>query len=253
MKQSFTYWSFSNKGLSVEELIKSASEIGYDAIELLDEAYFDLAKKYNLAISSHRAHDSLIQGLNHREYHQGIVREVKENLKIAEKWKIPNLICFSGNRSGISEDEGAEITAEGLRKIAPLAEAAGVTLLLELLNSKVDHPDYQCDTTPWGVKVMKLVDSPNIKLLYDIYHMQIMEGDLIRTIKNNHQYFGHYHTAGNPGRNELSDQQEIFYPPIFKAIQETGYTGYIAHEFIPTGDVKVALKQTFDLCASSLA
>ena len=252
MKQSFTYWSFANKGLSVEDLIKSAAEIGYDAIELLDEEYFDLTKKYNLAIASHRAHGSLTQGLNRRDYHQGILKELEANIKIIEQWKIPNLICFSGNRNGLSEDEGAEITAEGLRKMALLAESAGVTLILELLNSKVDHPDFQCDKTPWGVKVVKLVDSPNVKLLYDIYHMQIMEGDLIRTIQNNHQHFAHYHTAGNPGRNEIGETQEIYYPPIFKAIKDTGYTGYIAHELIPTKDPKLALKEAFEICQRAL-
>ena len=252
MKQSFTYWSFADKGLSVEELIKSAAEIGYDAIELLDEEYFDLTKKYNLAIASHRAHGSLTQGLNRREYHSDILKEFEANLKIAEQWKIPNLICFSGNRNGISENEGAEITAEGLRKMALLAESAGVTLILELLNSKVDHPDYQCDTTPWGVKVIELVASPRVKLLYDIYHMQIMEGDLIRTIQNNHPHFAHYHTAGNPGRNEMNETQEIFYPPIFKAIKNTGYEGYIAHEFIPTSDTRVGLKAVFEMCQQSL-
>lgn len=253
IKQSFTYWSFANKGLSTEELLKAAAEIGYDAIELIEEHDFALVKKYNLAISSHRAHSSLTQGLNHREYHQGIINEVEANLKLAERWKISNLICFSGNRNGISDEEGAEITAEGLRKVAPLAEATGITLVLELLNSKVDHPDYQCDHTAWGMKVIEMVDSPNLKLLYDIYHMQIMEGDLIRTIQNNYQHFGHYHTAGNPGRNEINDQQEIFYPPVLKAIRDTGYTGYIAHELIPTGDVKAALKEAFEVCQKALS
>ncbi len=251
IKQSFTYWSFADRGLNPEELLRAAAEIGYSAVELIDEALFPLTQKSGLAISSHRAHSSLTQGLNHREHHQTILSEVETNLKLAETWKIPNLICFSGNRVGLSDEKGAEITAEGLKKIAPLAEAVGVTLLLELLNSKVDHPDFQCDKTPWGVNVVKLVDSPNVKLLYDIYHMQIMEGDLIRTIQNNHQHFGHYHTAGNPGRNELSEAQEIYYPPIFKAIQETGYTGYIAHELIPTGDVKAALRQAYELCANT--
>jgi hydroxypyruvate isomerase len=252
MKQSFTYWSFGNKGLSDDELFRSAAEIGYSAVELLEEDLFPVAKKSGLAISAHRAHNSLTQGFNRREHHGGILKELEANLKIAEAWHIPTLICFSGNRNGISESEGAEITAEGLQKAAPLARDAGVTLVLELLNSKVDHPDYQCDTTPWGVKVIELVNSTSVKLLYDIYHMQIMEGDLMRTVQNHHQHFGHYHTAGNPGRNELNNAQEIFYPPIFRAIRETGYTGYIAHEFVPTGDTKTGLKEAFHLTLESL-
>jgi hydroxypyruvate isomerase len=251
LKQAFTYWSFSNKSLSDEELFRSAAEIGYSAVELLGEDLFPLAKKYNLAVSSHRGHDSIPNGFNRREHHNRILKELEANLKIAEAWHIPTLICFSGNRNGISETEGAEITAEGLQKAAPLAEQAGVTLVLELLNSKVNHPDYQCDNTPWGVKVIEMVASPNVKLLYDIYHMQIMEGDLIRNVQQYHQHFGHYHTAGNPGRNEINETQEIYYPPIFRAIRDTNYTGYIAHEFIPTGDVRAGLKEAFELTVNS--
>jgi hydroxypyruvate isomerase len=251
IKQSFTYWSFADKGLGPDELLKAAAEIGFDAIEILAEAYFPLAKKYGLALSAHRGHLSIPRGLNRREHRPGILKELEDNIKIAEAWGIPNLICFSGNRESISDKEGAEITAEGLRKAAPLAEQAGVTLVLELLNSKVDHPDYQCDHTPWGVKVVELVASPNVKLLYDIYHMQIMEGDLIRTIQTYHPHIGHYHTAGNPGRNELSETQEINYAGVFRAIQATAYSGYIAHELIPTGDTKKALQQAYTLCAQN--
>lgn len=247
IKQSFTWWSFSDRGLNADELLRDAAKIGYRAVELIDETLFAQVKKAGLELSAHRGHGTIEQGLNRRDQHQRIFRELEASIKLAEQWKIPNLICFSGNREGLSDDEGAEIVAEGLRKAAPLAESAGVTLVLELLNSKVDHPDYQCDNTPWGVKVTQMVDSPNVKLLYDIYHMQIMEGDLIRTIRNYHQHLGHYHTAGNPGRNEFNETQEIYYPPIFKAIQDTGYTGYIAHEFIPTGDATIALKEAFEL------
>jgi hydroxypyruvate isomerase len=252
LKQSFTYWSFGGKGLTDDELFKSAATIGYSAVELLEADLFPLAKKYDLAVSSHRGHDSIPDGFNRHKHHDRILKELEANLKLAETWKIPTLICFSGNRNGLSDDEGAEITAEGLRKAAPLARDADVTLVLELLNSKVDHPDYQCDNTPWGVKVIELVNSPNVKLLYDIYHMQIMEGDLIRTIQHYHQHFAHYHTAGNPGRHELNDRQEIYYPPVFRAIQATGYTGYVTHEFVPTGEVKAGLKAAFDLTLKSL-
>src|SRR5204862_2449983 len=166
----------------------------------------------------------------------------------AEQWNIPNRICFSGNRDGLADDSGAEITAENLSRLAKLAENAGVTLILELLNSKVDHPDYQCDKSDWGVKVIKMVNSPRVRLLYDIYHMQIMEGDIIPTIQQNHAYFAHYHTAGNPGRHELDNRQELNYPPIVRAILETGYQGYLGQEFIPQGDPIAGLKQAFDVC-----
>jgi hydroxypyruvate isomerase len=252
LRQSFTWWSF-GRNQNPDELLKAAADIGYSAVEILDEEYLPLTKKHELAVSAMRGHLSIPKGFNRREHHAGILKEVEQNIKLAEQWKAPTLICFSGNRDRLSDDEGAEIAAEGLRKAAPLAESAGVTLVLELLNSKVDHPDYQCDNTPWGAKVIELVASPNVKLLYDIYHMQIMEGDLIRTVQNYHQHFGHYHTAGNPGRHELNDRQEIYYPPIFKAIQDTGYTGYITHELVPTGDVKTALKEAFDLCVKSLS
>jgi hydroxypyruvate isomerase len=253
LKQSFTWWSF-RKNQHPEDLLKAAADIGYSAIELLDDDLLPLAKKFGLAISAHRGHASIEKGLNRRERHPKIWKEIESNLKVAEQYKAPNLICFSGNREGLSDPEGAEITAEGLRKVAPLAESAGVTLVLELLNGKQGgHVDYQCDHTPWGVKVIEMVASPNVKLLYDIFHMQIMEGDLIRTIQGNHQHFAHYHTAGNPGRNDLDDAQEINYPPIFRAVKATGFTGYLAHEFIPKGDVKAALKAAFDLCVKSLS
>jgi hydroxypyruvate isomerase len=162
------------------------------------------------------------------------------------------MIVFSGNRNGQDDKTGAEVTAETLRAVAPLAESAGVNLVLELLNSRVDHPDYQCDKTLWGVSVIEMVESPRVKLLYDIYHMQIMEGDVIRTIQDHHQHFAHYHTAGNPGRHDLDEEQELYYPPIFRAISATGYTGFVTHEFIPKGDPSEAMQVTFDLTRNSL-
>jgi hydroxypyruvate isomerase len=186
--------------------------------------------------------------LNRRENHARIEREIRAKLELAQQWGVPNLICFSGNRAGIADDIGAQLTAEGLQRVAPYAEAAGVNLVLELLNSKVDHPGYQCDHSAWGLDVVRMVDSPRVKLLYDIYHMQIMEGDIIRTIRQHHAAFAHYHTAGNPGRNDLDDTQELYYPPIVRAIVETGYDGYLGQEFIPKGDPIAALKAAFDLC-----
>ena len=162
---------------------------------------------------------------------------------------IKNLICFSGNRNGIDDETGMENCAVGLDKIVKHAEKHNVMMAMELLNSKVDHKGYQCDKTPWGVQLVEKISSPNFKLLYDIYHMQIMEGDVIRTIKKYNQYFGHYHTGGNPGRNEINDTQELFYPAIMRAILDTGYKGYVSQEFIPTWKDKIAaLKDGIKIC-----
>ena len=158
------------------------------------------------------------------------------------------MIVFSGNREGLDDETGAENAIKHLEVLAKSAESAGIMLILELLNSKVDHPDYMCDKTAWGVKVVSAVNSPNLTLLYDIYHMQIMEGDIIQTIRDNHQWFGHYHTAGVPGRNEIDESQELNYEPICQAIVETGYEGYLGQEFVPTKDWKQSLKQAFDIC-----
>ena len=246
-KQSLTWWSF-ERVLPPEQLVRAAAEIGYAGIELAEPSFWPLIADHNLAIASIRAHDSIASGLNRRENHDRIVAEIRANLKLAAQWRIPNLICFSGNRAGQDDATGAEVAAECLRRVARDAEDAGVTLVLELLNSKVDHPDYQCDRTAWGVAVCRMVASPSVKLLYDIYHMQVMEGDLIRTIRDNHEFFGHYHTAGNPGRHELDAHQEINYAAVMRAIDATGYTGYVGQEFLPIGDPLAALRQAFDIC-----
>lgn len=247
LKQSFAYWSFATPKTDPETLLRRAAEIGYDGVELLDEPLFQLAKAMGLEIVTHRAHAHIEVGLNRHENHQSIIRETEAALELAERWKIPNLICFSGNRDGQSDDDGAEITAEGLSRLAPLAEDAGVTLLLELLNSRVDHPDYKADHTAWGLSVLEQVGSGRVKLLYDIYHMQIMEGDLIRTIRAHQGAFGHLHTAGNPGRHELNGTQEINYPAVFQTLAEVGYGGYIGHEFIPTGEAEDGLRAAYHL------
>jgi hydroxypyruvate isomerase len=177
-----------------------------------------------------------------------VVAACERLLPIAAANKVPNVMLFSGNRKGMPDDVGLENCAKGLKRVMPIAEKHGVTILMELLNSRVDHGDYMCDRTPWGVELVKRVGSDRFKLLYDIYHMQIMEGDVIRTIRNNHQYFGHYHTAGNPGRNEIDATQELFYPPICKAIVETGFKGYLAQEFIPRRDPMTSLREAIDTC-----
>jgi hydroxypyruvate isomerase len=194
-----------------------------------------------------RGHDDITDGLNDPAQRDRIEREILANLELARRYDIPSLVCFSGERKGIDDATGAENTIVALRRVAQAAEDAGVLLALELLNSKVDHPDYQCDHTAWGVEVVSAVDSSAVKLLYDVYHMQIMEGDIIRTIGENHQHFGHYHLAGNPGRNDPDETQELFYPPILDAIEVTGYTGYMGMEYIPSGDPVASLATAFQL------
>ena len=252
ISQSVSWWCFVPEKLTPEQFVSRAAEAGYSAIDLVPPEYWSLVSSHGLAIAAVAGHQSLTVGLNRLDQHDRIVAEIRANIAHAQKLGIRNLICFSGNREGLDDAEGIEVTAAGLAQVAPLAEEAGVTLVLELLNSKVDHPDYQADHTSWGVKVCQAVSSPRVKLLYDIYHMQIMEGDIIRTIRAAHGMIGHYHTAGNPGRNELDDTQELYYPPILQAIKETGYAGYIAHEFVPKGDPITSLRTTFQQCAPYL-
>jgi hydroxypyruvate isomerase len=246
-KPTMAWWGFARGVEAPELLIKAVAEIGYAGIEMGGEELWPVIADAGLEISSERAHDSLGDGLNRRENHDRIEREVHANLAVAQKWNMPTLICFSGNRDGLDDEAGAQNTADGLHRVAKAAEDAGVTLALELLNSKVNHPDYQCDRTAWGVKVIEWVDSPRVKLLYDVYHMQIMEGDLIRTIQDNHAHFGHYHVAGNPGRHDPDDTQEINYRAIYRAIRATGFTGPVGMEFTPTGDPIAALREAYAL------
>jgi hydroxypyruvate isomerase len=252
ISQSVAWWCFVPDRLAPEQFVRTAAEAGFPAIDLVPPVYWPLVATHGLTISAIAAHDSITVGLNRWDQHARIEQEIRSSLALAEKWGIPNLICFSGNRGGQADALGAEITAAGLARVAPAAEAAGITLVLELLNSKVDHPDYQADHTAWGLRVCQLVASPRVKLLYDVYHMQIMEGDIIRTIRTAHSAIGHYHTAGNPGRNDLDDTQEIYYPAVLRAIAETGYSGYVAHEFVPKGDPTAALQTTFAQCAAFL-
>jgi hydroxypyruvate isomerase len=246
-KQSVAWWSFVRGEMTPERFVRTLAEIGYDAVELVEPEYWMLVKEHGLKIASIAGHHSIEEGLNRRENHARIEQEILASLELAVKWDIPNLICFSGNRDGLADNIGAEQTALGLHRVAKVAEEAGVTLILELLNSKIDHPDYQCDRTAWGVEVCTLVNSPRVKLLYDVYHMQIMEGDLIRTIRQHHQHIGHYHIAGNPGRHDPDTHQEIYYPELFRTIVWTGFTGYVGHEYIPRKGVADALRASFAL------
>lgn len=249
IKQSATGWSFIQGDLTPEGFIRGAAEVGLAAVELVDQQYWQLVKELGLDIATFVGHSSLTDGLNKRENHDRIEDELLANIELAAANDIPGLITFSGNRyEGLSDEEGIDIIAEGLSRVTKTAEEKGVNLCLELLNSKVNHPDYQCDSTAWGVEVCKRVNSPRAKLLYDIYHMQIMEGDIIRTLQDNIEYIGHFHTAGNPGRHDLDEEQEINYPPIMRAIAETGYTLYVGHEFIPKGDPIEGLRAAAQLC-----
>ncbi|MDE0044113.1 MAG: TIM barrel protein [Candidatus Poribacteria bacterium] len=247
IRHSISWWCFESL-MPPEKLISTAVALGFDGIELVGQQHWDAIRDAGLEIAAVVGHESLGDGLNKVANHDRIEREIIENLKLAEEYSIRRLICFTGNRHGESDERGLEVTAEGLRRVAKAAEEADVYLVLELLNSKVNHAGYQCDCTEWGVEVIKRVASPRVGLLYDIYHMQIMEGDLIRTIQNNHDRFAHYHTAGNPGRNNLDETQEIYYPAVIAAIRDTGYDGYLGHEFIPVGNPVEALKNALEVC-----
>lgn len=230
------------------DVVRQVKEIGYSSIEMSPPEIFPIIKEAGLDIAIFVGHQSLADGLNKLENHERIFDELMASFDLAEQYQVPSLLCLSGNRyEGVSDLQGAEICAEILARVAPTAEKKGINLCMELLNSRVNHPGYMCDSTEWGVHVCKMVDSPRVALLYDIYHMQIMEGDLIRTIQNNIQWFKHFHTAGNPGRHDLDDEQEIYYPAIARAVAELDYDGYVGHEFGPKGaDHIAAARAAFD-------
>lgn len=236
--------------LSLEELCRLAKDIGLVGIDLIGPEGWPTLKKHGLiSTMCNGAELSLTEGFNHKKYHAQLIKNYTKQIELVAKAGYTNLICFSGNRNGMDDETGLQNCVEGLQKLLPLAEEKGVVLQMELFNSKVDHPDYMCDNTQWGIELCKRLNSPNFKLLYDIYHMQIEEGDIIRTINENHQYFGHYHTAGVPGRHEIEENQELFYPAIMKAIVATGYKGYVAQEFIPTRkDPTLSLRKAVALC-----
>ena len=248
-KQSVCWWCFAQpRGkMQPEALVKAAAAIGFASFEIVPREHWSLVTDHNLRIAAVGGHGAFTDGLNRRENHSRIEDELWANIELAAQHNIPNLICFSGNRGEMSDDEGLENTARGLQRVARAAESKKVTLIIELLNSKVNHPGYQADRTSWGVEVCRRVNSPSVKLLYDIYHMQIMEGDLIRTIQQNIAYIGHFHTAGNPGRADLDNTQEINYDGIARAIAATGYAGFIGHEFTPKGSPVPALRRAFKM------
>ena len=235
--------------MSIDQLAQAAANIGLQAIDLLQPDDYEIPRRYGMVCSMGYAGGGEInKALNRVENHAAIEQAFRANIPRAGKAGVPNVITFSGNRGGLSDDEGARNTIAGLNRVKKIGEDHGVTICLELLNSKRDHHDYMCDHTAWGVRVVQEVNSPNVKLLYDIYHMQIMEGDLIETIRQNIQWIGHFHTGGVPGRHELNGTQEIQWDGVMRAIADSGFRGYVAHEFIPTGDPIASLKAAADLC-----
>jgi hydroxypyruvate isomerase len=236
--------------LSLDELCHTAKEIGLKAIDLIGPKEWPVLKDHGLYSSMcNGAEIGLTKGWNDLQYHDTLIKNYTEHINLVSAAGYQNLICFSGNRNGMDDETGLNNCADGLKKIIGLAEKKGVVIQMELFNSKVDHKDYMCDKSAWGVALCKKIGSPNFKLLYDIYHMQINEGDVIRTIQQNHEWFGHYHTAGVPGRHEIDETQELFYPAIMNAIVATGYKGYVAQEFIPIKKDKTAsLRHAVLLC-----
>lgn len=241
-------WCFNS--IPLDEFCQGVKAIGLPAIDLVGPKDWPVLQQYGLFSSMcNGAEINLVNGWNHTEYHDTLVKNYTEMIPLVAKAGYKNLICFSGNRNGMDDETGLKNSILGLQKILPLAEQHGVIICMELLNSKIDHKDYMCDRTPWGVELCKRLGSANFKLLYDIYHMQIDEGDVIRTIRENHAYIAHYHTAGVPGRHEIDDTQELYYPAIMRAIADTGFTGYVAQEFIPTNSNKMAaLMQAIQIC-----
>ncbi len=248
---SVARWTFDF--LSLEELCAVVKRLGFSAIDLIGPGEWSVLKEHGIDSSMcNGAELSLEEGWGDREYHSALIESYREHIDLVSAAGYRNLICFSGNARGMDPEDGLKHAERGLKKILAQAEKRGVVLQMELFNSKIDHPDYLCDNSAWGIELCKRLDSPNFKLLYDIYHMQISEGDIIRTIRDNHAYFGHYHTAGVPGRNEIDETQELYYPAIARAIRETGFEGYVAQEFIPkraTDEEKVeSLKSAIRLC-----
>jgi hydroxypyruvate isomerase len=245
IKQSVCKWCYGK--LPLEKLAAEVKKIGYQSVELLVPQEFETVKKAGLTCAILGGAD-IAKGLNRKENHEWIEKHLREFIDFAAKEGIPSVICMSGNRQKMPDDVGLDNCVIGLKRVLGYAEEKKVTLIMEGLNSKVDHKDYMYDKTTWGVELCKRLNSDRFKLLYDIYHMQIMEGDVIRTIKQYKDYIGHYHTGGNPGRHEIDDTQELNYAAISKAIIESGFKGFMAQEFIPVHDTVASLTQAFKIC-----
>lgn len=248
IKHSVSKWCYGK--IPLDEFCKAVKEMGIQSVELLDEKDWATVKSNGLTCAMCNGPDKIGYGWNRVEHHDKLLEGFTAAIpKVAENG-FPNIITFSGERKGMDDETGLKNCAEGLKKLMPIAEKHKVTVILELLNSRVNHKDYMGDHSAWGIELCKRVGSERLKLLYDIYHMQIMEGDIIRNIKDGYQYFGHYHTGGNPGRNDINDSQEIYYPAIMRAILSTGYKGYVGQEFIPKSktDPLAALRESIQIC-----
>ena len=247
LRQSVSRWPYQTIPLS--DFCRACADMGLTAIDLLEEADWPVVAQYGLVCSmGYAGGGSIRDGLNVIANHDAVVKNFEKSIPRAAQLKVPNVITFFGNRRGMPDDQATANCVAGLERVKQIAEDHGVTICVELLNSKVNHPDYQGDRTAFGVAIVKAVNSPRVKLLYDIYHMQIMEGDLIRTIRDNHQYIAHYHTGGVPGRHELDATQEVNWATVCRAIVDTGFTGYLAHEFVPTRDPITSLREAVALC-----
>jgi hydroxypyruvate isomerase len=244
--QSVCRWPFAK--IPIRDFFKSVADMGLTAVDLLTPDEWPIAKEFGLTCSMGSGlGGTIVDGLNDPANHAAIVSGLTNGIPRAADAAVPNVITFFGNRRGRPDDDAIANSVAALAKVAPVAERHGVTICIELLNSKVNHPDYQGDRTPYGVEVVKRVGSPRVKLLYDIYHMQIMEGDVIRTLTDQKQWIAHFHTAGVPGRHEIDDTQELNYAAIFRAIRDTGFTGHVAHEFVPVRDPLTSLREAVAL------
>ncbi len=247
LKQSVSRWCYQK--IPLPEFARAVKDMGLTAIDLLQEDEWAVVRDMGLICSmGYGGGGTIPDGLNNKANHDAIVKGLEKTLPKAAQMGVPNLITFFGNRKGMPDQEGLDNCVIGLNRIKPMAEAAGVTVTIEVLNSKVDHKDYLGDRSAYGFQVVNAVGSPKIRVLFDIYHMQIMEGDIIRTVRDNHQWIAHYHTGGVPGRHELDETQELQWRSVCAAIADTGFTGYVAHEFVPTRDPLTSLREAVALC-----
>jgi hydroxypyruvate isomerase len=246
INQSVCRWCYGR--IPLDDLCVAAKSYGYKSVELLSENEWATAKRHGLDVAIANSFGAIPVGFNRPDNHDKLVADGERLIPLAAAGGVTKIVVFSGNRGGMSHGEGIANCVAGLKRLMPTAERHGVTLCMEMLNSKVDHKDYHADHTAWAVEVVKGVGSPRFRLLYDIYHMQVMEGDVIRTIRDNFAHIAHFHTGGVPGRNEIDDSQELRYPRIMAAIADLGYTGYVGQEFIPKRDPLTSLKEAFGIC-----
>ncbi|NLX23633.1 MAG: TIM barrel protein [Phycisphaerae bacterium] len=247
LRQSVSKWCY-DSFMSFDDLCRHAARIGYQAIDLIGPDHWPTVRKYGLICSMAPGAGSIPRGFNRPEHHQELVAQMRRNIDLTADAGFSHVICFPGERKGQPDEEGIRHCVEGLKQVVGHAEERKVNICMEYLNSKVDHKDYQFDHMAFGVAIAKQIGSPRFGILYDIYHAQIMEGDIIRTIRDHHEYILHYHTGGNPGRNEIDETQELYYPAIMRAIADTGFKGFVGQEFVPKGDPLKAMERAFEIC-----